>query len=193
MSDAEALFWDCAAEIALGRGGPRKDDLGCGAYGSRVSSWPCQRTIGSGEALESGVNDLIDAGVGEVCAPTGRPFREWAGNSRTRRSPVARPLRGPRSTSSVRRTNPRLAETEASAANRSDTGVRQSERRSEAALPSVWASEGGTTELSHTAYGDSIAARRHRCSSVVEGMPDEPSPASRPVANRPLRGCRRTS
>ncbi len=23
------------------------------------------------------MNDLIDDGIGEVCAPNGRPFREW--------------------------------------------------------------------------------------------------------------------
>lgn len=75
---ADDLFWDCAAQLY-----EIEDVVESTMFGFR-----CVRVAGQFVAMpadgrlwvklpEARVSGLIDDGVGEVCAPGGRPFREW--------------------------------------------------------------------------------------------------------------------
>ena len=76
----EGLFWDCAAQLY-------EID---GVAESTMFGYRCIRVHGEFVAMtandslwvklpEEMVNGLIQSGTGEVCAPNGRPFREWVG------------------------------------------------------------------------------------------------------------------
>ncbi len=80
MNPAEALFWDCVAQLY-------EID---GVVESTMFGFGCLRVEGQFVAMpaddslwvklpKARVESLIDSGVGEVCAPNGRPFREWVG------------------------------------------------------------------------------------------------------------------
>ena len=77
-SEAEDLFWDCAAQLY-------EID---GLVESTMFGFRCLRVDGQFVAMpadcrlwvklpEKRVTQLIEAGQGEICAPSGRPFREW--------------------------------------------------------------------------------------------------------------------
>lgn len=80
MSNSEDVFWDLAEEF-LARDGIEEGTMfgfGCirargefvampgSTFGGLVVKLPADR-----------VSDLLEAGVGSVVAPAGRPFREW--------------------------------------------------------------------------------------------------------------------
>lgn len=79
-SRADALFWDCAAQLYAIDGVAESTMFGFGcirirdefvAMPARDSLWvklPAAR-----------VSALIESGDGEPCAPNGRRFREWVG------------------------------------------------------------------------------------------------------------------
>lgn len=79
-SPAEALFWDCAAEL-------HEID---GVAESTMFGFRCVRVDGEFVGMPADdrlwvklpakrVADMIASGEGTVCAPNGRPFREWVG------------------------------------------------------------------------------------------------------------------
>ena len=78
MGAAEDLFWDCAPTLY------ELDDVRestmfgfrCIRVGDQFVGMPANDRLWV-KLPEQRVNELIDAGIGEVCAPAGRPFREW--------------------------------------------------------------------------------------------------------------------
>ncbi len=79
MQDAEALFWDCAAELFhMDEDAHEGTIFGfrCLRVREEFSSMPANDQLWV-KLPEERVNELIEADVGEVCAPAGRPFREW--------------------------------------------------------------------------------------------------------------------
>jgi hypothetical protein len=80
MNDAEQLFWDCAAQLYDIDGVVESTMFGfrCIRASSQFVGMPAGNQLWV-KLPEARVSELIDDGVGVVCAPNGRPFREWVG------------------------------------------------------------------------------------------------------------------
>lgn len=80
MSAANELFWDCAAQLAEIPGLEPSTMFGfkCLRVDNQFVAMPVDGRLWVKLPAEQ-VAGLIDDGVGEVCAPNGRRFREWVG------------------------------------------------------------------------------------------------------------------
>lgn len=79
-SEADELFWDCAAQLYGEPGVVESTMFGfkCLRVDTQFVGMPADNQLWV-KLPEDQVNELIDSGVGVVCAPAGRPFREWVG------------------------------------------------------------------------------------------------------------------
>ena len=79
-NEAEAVFWDCAAELFSLPGVVESTMFGfrCLRVDGQFVGMPADDSLWVKLPADR-VDELIDSGVGEVCAPSGRPFKEWVG------------------------------------------------------------------------------------------------------------------
>ncbi len=80
MASAEDVFWDCAAQL-LDITGIEESTMfgfGCVRVDNQFVGMPANDELWV-KLPEDRVNQLIADGVGEVCSPNGRRFREWVG------------------------------------------------------------------------------------------------------------------
>ena len=78
MPTADDLFWDVAAQL-YGQPGVLEGTIfgfRCLRVNEAFVGMPANGNLWV-KLPEQRVSDLIESGVGEVCAPNGRPFREW--------------------------------------------------------------------------------------------------------------------
>jgi len=77
---ADDLFWDCAAQLYEQSGVVEATMFGfrCIRVDDQFVGMPADNSLWV-KLPATQVEQLIDSGVGEVCAPNGRPFREWVG------------------------------------------------------------------------------------------------------------------
>ena len=77
-TEAEELFWDCAAELCEVPGVTESTMFGCRCLrvDNEFVGMPADNTLWV-KLPASQVSMLIDSEVGEVCAPNGQRFREW--------------------------------------------------------------------------------------------------------------------
>lgn len=77
---AATLFWDCAAELYNLPGVVESTMFGfrCVRVDDQFVGMPADESLWV-KLPAPRVTELIDSGVGEVCAPSGRPFKEWVG------------------------------------------------------------------------------------------------------------------
>ena len=75
---AEELFWDCAAQLFANPDLRESTMFGfrCIRLRNQFVAMPALDRLWVKLPAER-VNQLIDSGVGEECAPNGRRFREW--------------------------------------------------------------------------------------------------------------------
>ena len=78
MAADDALFWDVAAQLYTKPGVVEGTIFGfrCVRVDEAFVGMPANGTLWV-KLPEQRVGDLIDSGLGTVCAPNGRPFREW--------------------------------------------------------------------------------------------------------------------
>jgi hypothetical protein len=78
LTEAEELFWDCAAQLLELPGVTESTMFGfrCLRVENEFVGMPADNTLWV-KLPATQVGELIDSEVGEVCAPNGRPFREW--------------------------------------------------------------------------------------------------------------------
>ncbi len=78
--EVEVLFWDCAAELYSLPGLIESTMFGfkCLRVDGQFVGMPADDSLWVKLPADR-VVELIDSGVGEVCAPSGRPFKEWVG------------------------------------------------------------------------------------------------------------------
>ena len=74
------LFWDCAAQLYEVDGVVESTMFGfrCLRVGDQFLAMPADGQLWV-KLAEARVDEMIDSGAGVVCAPAGRPFREWVG------------------------------------------------------------------------------------------------------------------
>lgn len=79
-SEADDLFWDCAPQLYDQPGVVESTMFGfrCVRVDDQFVGMPADNSLWV-KLPAVQVEQLIDSGVGEVCAPNGRPFREWVG------------------------------------------------------------------------------------------------------------------
>jgi hypothetical protein len=80
MAPAEEVFWDCAAQL-FGLDGVEESTMfgfRCLRVENQFVGMPANDQMWV-KLPEDRVTELIDDGVGEVCRPNGRRFREWVG------------------------------------------------------------------------------------------------------------------
>jgi hypothetical protein len=80
MGDAEKLFWDCAFKLYELPGVAESTMFGfkCLRVDEQFVGMPADNCLWVKLPAEQ-VEELIEIGVGEPCAPNGRRFREWVG------------------------------------------------------------------------------------------------------------------
>ena len=80
MTTADELFWDCAAELYGQPGVIESTMFGfrCIRVDDQFVGMPADNSLWVKLPADR-VDELIDSGVGEVCAPNGRRFKEWVG------------------------------------------------------------------------------------------------------------------
>ena len=80
MTNANDLFWDCAAQLYEQPGVVESTMFGnrCIRVDDQFVGMPLDNSLWV-KLPAPQVEQLINTGVGEVCAPNGRRFREWVG------------------------------------------------------------------------------------------------------------------
>ncbi len=76
--EAEDLFWACAERLYEQPGVAPSTMFGfpCIRVDDQFVAMPARDSLWVKLPADQ-VNHLIESGVGEICAPGGRPFREW--------------------------------------------------------------------------------------------------------------------
>ena len=79
-TEADDVFWDCAAQLYEQPGVMESTMFGfrCLRVDDQFVGMPVQDSLWV-KLPATQVEELIESGVGEVCAPNGRRFREWVG------------------------------------------------------------------------------------------------------------------
>ena len=79
-TEADDLFWDCAAQLYEQPGVAESTMFGfrCIRVDEQFVGMPTDNSLWV-KLPATQVDELIESGVGEVCAPNGRRFREWVG------------------------------------------------------------------------------------------------------------------
>jgi hypothetical protein len=79
-TEADDLFWDCAAQLYEQLGVAESTMFGfrCIRVDEQFVGMPTDNSLWV-KLPATQVDELIESGAGEACAPNGRRFREWVG------------------------------------------------------------------------------------------------------------------